>query len=163
MESCLPNTFIEILLLKFRHLNSRWLTLVTYQGSSKNEPTYVSEIQKLLTYYRSSYDNILLLGHFNMSFSNKNMKDLCNMFELNHLIEDPKCFKSSDSSCIDNFYLSKKITFFNSSTVETDISDHHSLICTIFRSTFCKGPDIYTTGFITTIIKKSSKMSKNRD
>ena len=35
----------------------------------QNEPTYVSEIQKLLT-----YDNILLLGDFNMSFSNKNIK-----------------------------------------------------------------------------------------
>ena len=30
--------------------------------------------------------------------------------------------------------------FFNSSTVETGISDHHSLICTMLRSTFCKGP-----------------------
>ena len=30
--------------------------------------------------------------------------------------------------------------FFNSSIVETGISDHHSLICTMLRSTFCKGP-----------------------
>ena len=30
--------------------------------------------------------------------------------------------------------------FFNSSAVKTGISDHHSLICTMLRSTFCKGP-----------------------
>ena len=30
--------------------------------------------------------------------------------------------------------------FFNSSTAETGISDHHSLICNMLRSTFCKGP-----------------------
>ena len=30
--------------------------------------------------------------------------------------------------------------FFDSSTVETGICDHHSLICTLLRSTFCKGP-----------------------
>ena len=59
--------------------------------------------QKLLTYYHSSYDDILLLGDFNMSFSNKNMKDLCNMCELNHLIKEPTCFKSSNPLCIDNF------------------------------------------------------------
>ena len=33
-------------------------------------------------------------GDFNMSFSNKNMKDMRDMFELNHLIKDPACFKS---------------------------------------------------------------------
>ena len=68
----------------------------------------LSQIQKLLTYYRSSYDDILLLEDFNMSFSNKNMKDLSDMFELNHLVKDPTCFKRSSPSCIDNFYTIKK-------------------------------------------------------
>ena len=140
LESCLPNTIIEILPLDFRLLNSKWLILDTYKPPSQNEPTYVFEIQKLLTYYRSSYDNILLLGDFNMSFSNKNMKDLCDMFELKHLIKDPTCFKSSNLSCTDNFYTNKNKMFFNSSTVETGISDQHSLICTMLRPTLCKGP-----------------------
>ena len=94
-----------------------------------------------------------------MSFSNKNMKNLCDMFELNHLIEDPTCFKSSNLSCIDNFYTNENIMFFNSSTVETGISDHHSLIYTMLRSTFCKDPPKFDTrGLIRTIIKKRSKM-----
>ena len=62
------------------------------------------------------------------------------MFELNHLIKDPTCFESSNHSYIDNFYTNKNTTFFNSSTVEIDISDHHSLICAMLRSTLCKGP-----------------------
>ena len=160
MESCLSNSFIEILPIELRLLNSKWLILGTYKPLSENKPTYISETQKLFTYYRSSYDNILLLGDFNMSFSIKNMKDLCDMFELNHLSKDPTCFKSSNPSYIDNFYASKKTTFFNSSTVEAGISDHHSLICTMLRSTFCKGPPkyIYTAGLVTTITKKSLKM-----
>ena len=107
LESCLPNAIIEILPLELRLLNSKWLILGTYKPPSQNEPTYVPEIQKLLTYYRSSYDNILLLGNFNISFSNKNMKDLCDMFELNHLIKDQTCFKSSNPSCIDILTLTK--------------------------------------------------------
>ena len=75
-----------------------------------------------------------------MSFSNKYMKNLCDMFELNHLIKDPTCFKSSNPSYVDNFYTNKNKIFFNSSTVEKGISGHHSLICTMLRSTFCKGP-----------------------
>ena len=66
LESCFPNTFIEILLLELRFLNSKGLILGTYKPPSQNETTYVSEVQKLLTYYRSSYDNILLLGDLNM-------------------------------------------------------------------------------------------------
>ena len=33
--------------------------------------------------------------------------------------------------------------FFSSSTVETGISDHHSLIFTMLCSTFCKGPSTF--------------------
>ena len=58
---------------------------------------------------------------------------------LNHLINDPACFKNANPSCIDNFYNYKNTLFFNSSTVETGIYDHHSLICTRLCSTFCKG------------------------
>ena len=87
------------------------------------------------------------------------MKDLCDMFELNHLIKDLTCFKSSNPSYIGNFYTNKNTVFFNSSTVETGISDDHSLICTLVRSTLCKGPaKLYTAGLITTIIKNSLKM-----
>ena len=111
LESILPNTIIEILPLELRLLNSKWLILGTYKPPSQNEPTYVSEIQKLLTYYRSSHDNILLLEDFNMSFSNKNMNDLCDIIELNHLIKDPTCFKSSKPSCIVIFTLTKYIVF----------------------------------------------------
>ena len=64
---------IEILPLELRLFNSKCLIQGTYKPPSQNEPTYVSEIQKLLAYYRSSYDNILLLGDFNMPFSNKNI------------------------------------------------------------------------------------------
>ena len=65
------------------------------------------------------------------------------MCELNHLIKDQTCFKSSSNSCIDNFYINKKAKFSNSSTVKTVIFDRHSLICTILRSTYCFCPVKY--------------------
>ena len=83
--------------------------LGTYKRPSHNEPTYVSEIQKLLTYYGSPYDNILFLGDFNMSFSNKNMKDPCDMFELNHLIEDSTVFTIIKIQCFFIYLLSRQV------------------------------------------------------
>ena len=109
LEICLPNTFIEISPLELRLLSSKWLILGTYKRPSHNEPTYVSEIQKLLTYYGSPYDNILFLGDFNMSFSNKNMKDPCDMFELNHLIEDSTVFTIIKIQCFFIYLLSRQV------------------------------------------------------
>ena len=59
---------------------------------------------------------------------------------LNHLIIDATCFKIWNFSCIGNLYTNKKTTFYNSSTVKTGISDHHSLICTVLPSILCEGP-----------------------
>ena len=106
---------------------------------------------------------MLFLGEFNLSFSNTLMKHLCDLIELNHLIKDSTCFKSSKPSCIVNFYDNQMTTFFNSSTVETGLSDHHSLIVQCFARHFVKvRPDFYATGLITTIINKSLKMILNR-
>ena len=44
LEICLPNTFIDILPLELRLLNSKWLILAIY-NPPQNEPTYVSEIK----------------------------------------------------------------------------------------------------------------------
>ena len=91
------------------------------------------------------------------------MKDLCNMFELNHLIKDPTCFISSNPSCIDNFYTNKSTMFLNSSTVKAGISDHHSFICTMLRLTFCKGPSkfIYYRSYILQVDNYNKEQFKN--
>ena len=47
--------------------------------------------------------------------------------------------KSQTTRVLKNFYTNKNATFFNSSSVETGISDHHILVCTMLCSIFCKG------------------------
>ena len=143
LESCFPNTFPEILPLEFRLLSSKWLVLGTYKPPSENKAIYISEIQKILIYYRSSYHNILLLRSINMSFSYKNMKNLCGIFELNHLIKDPTCFKSLNLSFIDNFYSNKKASFFNLSLVETDLLITMVWFIQCFAQHFVKVQQIY--------------------
>ena len=56
------------------------------------------------------------------------MKDLFDMFELIISLKTQHVLKDQ-TPCV-----------LIISTVETDISDHHSLSCTMLRSTFCKGP-----------------------
>ena len=69
---------------------------------------------KFKNYLRSSYDNILLLGGFNnfgISFSNKNMKDLYDMFELNHLIKTQHVSKAQTPYVLITFTLTKMQCF----------------------------------------------------
>ena len=50
---------------------------------------------------------------------------------------------SSDQNCyisLQRVSTDIRTEWYASSTVETGISDHHNLICTMLRSTFCKGP-----------------------
>ena len=86
------------------------------------------------------------------------------MSELNHLTKDSTCFKGSNPSCIDNCYTNKNTMFSNSSTVETAISDHNSLICTMIRCTFCKGPSkfIYCRSYNNYNKKLFENVSKKR-
>ena len=51
--------------------NSKYLILCNYLPLSPIELTYVSEIQKVFTYYHSSYDNIFLLGELICHFLEK--------------------------------------------------------------------------------------------
>ena len=153
MEIFLPNTFIEIFPLELRLLNSKWLILGSYKSPSQNEPTYVHEIQKLLTYYHSSYDNILLLGDFSMPFSNKNLKHVRDMFELNHLIKYPKA--QTPHVLITSTLRKRQCFLLSKVTFLTTIV----WFAQCFARHFAKVQhNLETTGIITTIINNSSKV-----
>ena len=87
LKICIPNTFIEILPLELRFLNSKWLIIGLISLLLKKNQFTPLKFKNYWHVHRSSYDNILLLGDFNMSFYNKNVKNLRDMFEPNHLIK----------------------------------------------------------------------------
>ena len=82
-----------------------------------------------------NYDNILLLGDFNSSVHEKNMEDFCEMHDLEHLIEEPTCFKSASyRSCIDVMLTNRKNNFQGSMTLGTGLSDHHKMTITVLKT-----------------------------
>ena len=48
----------------------------------------------MLTFYRSTHDNILLMGDFDMTLDNSNFNELIEDHELSALTSEPTCFKS---------------------------------------------------------------------
>lgn len=71
----IPGDF-EILIFECKLSKSNWLVTTTYKCPSLNDITSISEVKKILTYYKSTHKNILLIVEFNVTPSNSNLIDL---------------------------------------------------------------------------------------
>ena len=77
------------------------------------------------------------MGDFNSQPTDSIMKDFMDANGFINLIKSNTCFKGK-GSCIDLILTNRKYSFKHSNSVETGISDHHHLICTMLKTTFSK-------------------------
>ena len=67
------------------------------------------------------------------------LKDFCNLYSLNSLINKPSCRKNlSKPYCIDLILTNRPKYFQNSNIIETELSDFHEMAVTIVKTTFRK-------------------------
>ena len=67
----------QILALELKLSKINWLIIIgTDKPPSLSDITFISEIKNILTFYRSTHDNILLMGDFNMTLYNPNFNEL---------------------------------------------------------------------------------------
>ena len=90
-------------------------------------------MSKNLSRYLDSYENITLLGDFYMTLEDKNLQHFTDTFSLEHLINDPTCFKGNPS-CIDLIITNRKSNFKNTCAAVTGISDFHKLTAVSLKS-----------------------------
>ena len=129
----------EIIVFEFSVSNKKWLLLGNYKPPSQNDLSFINELNLALNFFSPIYENFVLLGDFNLSTENPNLKNFMCSFDLESLINSPTCYKSTNPSCIDLILTNKKNHFMKSATFETGFSDHHKLITTILRKTISKG------------------------
>ena len=69
------------------------------------------------------------------------MSSLSSLYEHNskNLVKDKTCFKSLENpSCIDLFLTNSPLSFQNTVTMSTGLSDCHKMVITVLKSTFAK-------------------------
>ena len=121
----------------------KWILFGIYRSPSQNTSYFLDELGKAINHYSSHYENIIALGDFNLAVEHGEMKTFMEIFHLKNLIKVPTCFKSENPKCIDLILTNKHHTFQNSNTMETGLSDFHSMIVTILKGGFVKrGPKI---------------------
>ena len=100
---------------------------------------FLESMSKNISHYLDSYENITLLGDFNMTLEDKNLQNFTDTFSLDNLINDPTCFKGNPH-CIDLILTNRKWYFKNTCVTETGVSDFHKLTAVSLKSHILKSP-----------------------
>ena len=122
------STFLEV-----NVQSSKWLFVSSYKPASENEEFFISNLCKTIDEFATKYDNILLMGDFNLTIENKHLEELLSLFDIKSLISSPTCFQSINLTCIDLILTNQEDLFSNSNTCEVGISDHHHLVSTMLN------------------------------
>ena len=126
--------FIEINLRK-----KRWLLSCSYNSHKNNIGTHLEIIGKTLDKLSASYDNIILLGDFNVEPEEARMTEFLNMYSLKNLVSQKTCFKNPENpSCIDLILTNCSRSFQNTGVFETGLSDFHKLTFTVLKQYYPK-------------------------
>ena len=92
----------EIIVFEFSVSNKKWLLLGNYRPPSQNDLSFINELNLALNFFSPIYENFVLLGDFNLSTENPNLKNFMCSFDLESLINSPTCYKSTNPTSIDS-------------------------------------------------------------
>ena len=100
----------------------------------------VKELEISLDKTLSKYDNVLIMGDINIEQDESSkpgfslQKSFMDTYNLKNLIKNKTCFTKSHESSIDVMFTNKPMSFHNSITFETGLSDHHHMIGTLIKT-----------------------------
>ena len=113
----------------------KWLVISIYRPPLQNLEYFLNKLTKMIDFFADTYENYLIMGDFNIEQSDPSLKTFLNSSKLYNLITSNTCFKGK-GFCIDLFLANRRYSFKFSGSYETDISDHHHMICTMLKSFF---------------------------
>ena len=86
--------------LKLRSEN--WLINCSYNPNRNAISNHIGALSDFLDFHSSTYNNIIILGDFNVGVEEPHMKTFCESYSLQNLIKQPTCYKNpSRPTCID--------------------------------------------------------------
>ena len=133
----LPNDF-QAIPFEITLKNQKWLIISVYNPDKSIGNIFLENLTTLLDFYLRSYDSYVIIGDMNLEPDKNPMKQFIDDNNLFNLIRKPTCFKSSKGSCIDLILTNKRFNFKFTDTYETGLSDCHTLVHTMFKSSFYK-------------------------
>ena len=87
----------------------------------------------------TDYENLILLGDFNVETEEKHMPGFMSMYNVKNLIKPKTCFKNLENpSCIDLVLTNYPQSFQKSNFFKTGLSDFQEITVTVLEQYFSK-------------------------
>ena len=119
--------------------NKKWLLGYSHNAHRDNITPQLRNASTTLDILSTDYENVILLGDFNVEVEEKNLSNFMSVHNLKTLIKQKTCFKNPENpTCIDLILTNSPRSFQNSSVFETGLSDFHKLTITVLKQYFPK-------------------------
>ena len=130
------NIDVDAVYLEINIRKRKRLMIGAYKSPGQNDSLFLENLSNNLSTYLGDYDNILLLGYFNMAPENTNLQHFTDSFNLENLIHS---FKGL-SGCVDLIITNRKPYFKNTCVTATGMLNFHKLIVASLKSQLLKAP-----------------------
>lgn len=130
---------IQIIPFELNLRNQKQLIISIYRPPSLNLNRFLNCLSDILDCY-CRYDRVIIMGDFNCDPKAPAMVTFLTEHELFNHMHQNTCWKSSNGTCIDLILSNQKFSLQKTGTFETGLSDHHSLVYTILKTTYQKLP-----------------------
>ena len=78
--------------------SKKWLLGCSYKHHKENITSHLSNVSAALGKLCMDYENIILIGDFNVEVQEKNVCDFMSTYNLKNLVKQKTCFKNPDNS-----------------------------------------------------------------
>ena len=127
----------EIFCVELNLRKQKWLIFCCYNPHKHLIKDHLQQIKNAIDFYSKSYENIILIGDFNVEISDSHMDSFCAIYHLKSLIKEPTCYKNPEKpTCIDLILTNSPRQFQATLTLETGLSDFHKMTVAAFKSEF---------------------------
>ena len=84
----------EIFCVELNLRKQKWLIFCCYNPHKHLIKDHLQQIKNAIDFYSKSYENIILLGDFNVEIFDSHMDSFCAIHHLKSLIKEPTCYKT---------------------------------------------------------------------
>ena len=131
------NSSTEAFLIEINLRKKKSLLSWSYNPHGENIESLLKTLSKSLTLYSSSYENLIIVGDFNVWVEEICMSGFCDTFGLKYLIKHATCYKNPENLSSINLSLTNiPRSFQNSCVIETSLSDFHRMVVTVIKTSF---------------------------
>ena len=128
---------IEIVCVEINLRKQKWILLGIYRPPGMNENYFFDHLGRVIDYYSTTFDNLVIMGAFNTEPSDEQVESFCDSYDLHSRVKEKTCFKGPPK-CYDLILTNCKLNFQNTLVLTSGLSDFHKMTVTVLKTEFIK-------------------------